>query len=68
MTQSKTVQQTFDDWLYDLTRAGKISQQEALRHADSRNDLSLRFRLKQGVFNQPAPPSARSGHSCARLF
>jgi hypothetical protein len=34
----------------------KISQEEALRHADSRNNLSLRFRLEQGVLNQAAPP------------
>jgi twitching motility protein PilU len=53
MTQSKTVQQTFDDALYDLTRAGKISQEEALRHADSRNNLALKFRLEKGSLQDP---------------
>ncbi len=40
--------QTFDDALYDLSNAGKITEQEALRLADSRNNLSLRFRLENG--------------------
>ena len=31
--------QTFDDALYELNRAGKISEQEPLRLADSRNNL-----------------------------
>lgn len=53
MTQSKTVQQTFDQALYELTRAGKISQDEALLHADSRNNLSLKFRLEQGTLKGP---------------
>jgi twitching motility protein PilU len=37
---------TFDSALYDLVAEGKISQEEALRQADSRNNLSLRFRLE----------------------
>jgi len=37
---------TFDAALYDLVAEGKISQEEALRQADSRNNLSLRFRLE----------------------
>jgi twitching motility protein PilU len=48
MTQSKDVQQTFDEALYELTVEQKISQEEALRHADSRNNLSLKFRLEKG--------------------
>ena len=40
--------QTFDEALYELNRAGKITEQEALRLADSRNNLSLRFRLEHG--------------------
>lgn len=55
MTQSKTGQQTFDEALYDLARAGKISQEEALRHADSRNNLSLKFRLEQGSLEGATP-------------
>ncbi len=37
--------QTFDQALYDLYAAGKITVEEALNHADSRNNLSLRIRL-----------------------
>lgn len=37
---------TFDEALFDLVAAGKISQEEALRQADSRNNLALRFRLE----------------------
>ena len=55
MTQSKTIQQTFDEALYDLTRVGKISQEEALRHADSHNNLSLRFRLEQRALKESSP-------------
>jgi len=36
---------TFDDALYDLMTNGTISEDEALRNADSRNNLSLRFRM-----------------------
>lgn len=37
--------QTFDQSLYQLFTQKKITEQEALRHADSRNDLGLRIRL-----------------------
>jgi twitching motility protein PilU len=37
--------QTFDQALYDLYVAGKITVEEALNHAESRNNLSLRIRL-----------------------
>jgi len=40
--------QTFDEALFLLHKAEKISEQEALRLADSRNNLALRFRLEQG--------------------
>ena len=40
---------TFDQALYDLYAAGKISVEEALRNADSRTDLQLRIKLSQGV-------------------
>jgi twitching motility protein PilU len=53
MTQSKGVQQTFDDALYELTCDQKITQEEALRHADSRNNLSLKFRLEKGALTDP---------------
>ena len=38
--------QTFDDALFDLVEAGKLTEDEALRHADSRTNLSLRFKLE----------------------
>jgi twitching motility protein PilU len=41
--------QTFDQALYDLVKAGKISEEEALDHADSRNNLSLKLRLEKGM-------------------
>jgi twitching motility protein PilU len=37
--------QTFDQSLYKLYQEGKISLDEALSHADSRNNLSLKIRL-----------------------
>jgi twitching motility protein PilU len=40
--------QTFDEALYEVNRAGKISANEALRLADSQNNLSQRFRLEKG--------------------
>ncbi|RLW68487.1 MAG: twitching motility protein PilT, partial [gamma proteobacterium symbiont of Stewartia floridana] len=37
--------QTFDQSLYKLYQEGKITLEEALAHADSRNNLSLKIRL-----------------------
>ena len=37
--------QTFDMALYELYKEGKVSVEEALRNADSRNNLSLKIRL-----------------------
>ncbi|MGB1239341.1 MAG: ATPase, T2SS/T4P/T4SS family, partial [Pseudomonadales bacterium] len=37
--------QTFDSSLYSLVQEGKISQEEALRNADSVNNLRLRLKL-----------------------
>jgi twitching motility protein PilU len=39
---------TFDQSLYDLYQEGAISVEEALNHADSRNNLALRIRLNSG--------------------
>jgi len=36
--------QTFDQALYDLVQRGLVTAEEALRHADSPNDLRLRIR------------------------
>lgn len=41
--------QTFDQALFDLYKAGKISQEEAIRNADSRHNVSVQIRLLKGV-------------------
>jgi twitching motility protein PilU len=46
--------ETFDDALFDLVQSGKITQNEALRNADSRTNLSLRFKL-EGVGTVDVP-------------
>ena len=38
----------FDYALFDLFRGGKISYEEALKNADSKNNLRLRIRLSEG--------------------
>ena len=40
--------QTFDQALYDLYKAGRISLDEALRNADSQNNLRLKISLSEG--------------------
>lgn len=46
--------QTFDQSLYDLYKAGKITLDEALKNADSQNNLRLRVKLsdEDGVFQK----------------
>ncbi len=39
--------QTFDGALFDLYKTGKISQDNAIAFADSKNNLSLRIRLSE---------------------
>ena len=52
--------QTFDQALEDLYNEGKISYEEALRNADSVNDLRLSIKLKSntGGSNQADPLSS----------
>jgi len=45
---------TFDDALFELVDSGRITQNEALRHADSKTNLSLRFKL-EGVGTMDVP-------------
>lgn len=48
--------QTFDQALYDLYEAGKISAEEALNNAESRNNLGLKIRLgKDGSIDKDEP-------------
>ncbi len=39
---------TFDSALFDLYKSGKISYEEALKNADSKNNLRLRIQLAEG--------------------
>jgi twitching motility protein PilU len=39
---------TFDQSLVQLYQAGEISYEDALRHADSANEVRLRIKLSQG--------------------
>jgi twitching motility protein PilU len=52
--------QTFDQSLYTLYTAGKVSKEEALANADSRNDLEWRIN-----FGGDGKPAAASGFSAA---
>jgi twitching motility protein PilU len=47
--------QTFDSSLYNLVKAGRISVDEALRNADSANNLRLRLKLADSENKQAAP-------------
>ncbi len=40
---------TFDQALFELFKEGKISKDEAVKNADSRNNVSLQIRLSEGV-------------------
>ncbi|MCK5091074.1 MAG: PilT/PilU family type 4a pilus ATPase [Gammaproteobacteria bacterium] len=40
--------QTFDESLYDLYKKNMITEEEALLHADSHNNLGLKIRLEKG--------------------
>ncbi|MDT0593549.1 PilT/PilU family type 4a pilus ATPase [Glaciecola petra] len=40
---------TFDMALYDLYAANKITEEQALHHADSQNDLRLMIKMRNGV-------------------
>ena len=47
--------QTFDQALFDLHEAGAISYEDALRNADSVNDLRLAIKLKGATAPEPVP-------------
>jgi len=52
--------QTFDQALYDLYNEGAISYEEALRNADSMNELRLQIKLKSNRQDETVPGSATS--------
>jgi len=59
MAASKNLgMQTFDQALFDLLMAGKISYEEALKNADAVNNLRLRIKLEGG---SAAPKEESSG-------
>lgn len=43
---------TFDSALYDLAKSGRITEEEALKNADSANNLRLRFKLSAPSSNE----------------
>jgi twitching motility protein PilU len=43
--------QTFDQALFDLYNQGVIFHEEALRNADSSNELRLQIKLKSSLIN-----------------
>ena len=49
---------TFDQALYQLYSEGKISAEEAISQADSKNNLALRIRMTDtGALNESQAPS-----------
>ena len=46
---------TFDSALFDLVRQGRITQDEALKNADSANNLRLRLKLSGKRAEEPEP-------------
>ncbi len=57
--------QLFDDALFELVRAERITQAEAVRHADSKTNLELRFRL-EGVGGDKLTPRIKTDVAYAR--
>jgi twitching motility protein PilU len=51
--------QTFDQALFDLYETRKISYDEALRNADSVNDLRLRIKLDSRRAQEDGAPAVR---------
>jgi twitching motility protein PilU len=45
---------TFDQALFELYKEGKISRDEAIKNADSRNNVSLQIRLSEGMGSSAA--------------
>ena len=69
MAKSETLgMQTFDSALFSLYKQGRISDEEAIRNADSQNDVRLRIKLDRSGGDlsrhsdpvSPATPAARS--------
>lgn len=52
--------QTFDQALFDLCEAGRISMEEALKNADSLNELRLKFKLEGRAAREGNPAESSS--------
>lgn len=52
---------TFDTALFDLVVEGAIDEEEALKFADSVNNLRLRLKLHADSVPNTAPPSTETG-------
>ncbi|MBI6742884.1 PilT/PilU family type 4a pilus ATPase [Pseudomonas syringae] len=59
--------QTFDSALFNLAVEGAISEEEALKNADSQNNVRLRLKLhsESGAGSLTTPPPAPTGSSTA---
>jgi twitching motility protein PilU len=49
---------TFDQALFTLYKEGKISEEEAIKNADSRNNVGLQIRLSKGINQTTASKSS----------
>jgi twitching motility protein PilU len=47
--------ESFDQCLFRLYKEGKVEMEEALRAADSRDGLALKFRLSEGTTGEHDP-------------
>jgi twitching motility protein PilU len=47
--------QSFDQCLFRMVKQGRVEQEEALRAADSRDGLALKFRLSEGASEEHDP-------------
>lgn len=47
--------ETFDQCLFRLAKSGKVTEDEALKAADSRDGLALKFRLNEGAQHEQDP-------------
>ncbi len=54
--------QTFDQALFDLYKSGRITLEEAIKNADSSNNLRLRVKLEEdGAFSKKSEQSIKAG-------
>lgn len=60
MTRSRELgMQTFDQALFDLYKAKEITYKDALRHADSPNDLRLKIKLSEDGADELMNPTSK---------